>query len=153
MGDLIDIAYLETAFDKRRLVKLVDDGSTPALRSAMINNAIAAAESEIQDILSKQYSLQQMQASVSVKRAVAIGTMYILEMRRSDISKAISLAYETSRNYLQGLVDGNAKLNAVPQVLPRITQSQSSLGFENGYFDGMSNAGDEDDKIQPTTTT
>lgn len=152
MGDIIDRVYLSSAFDKRRIEKLVNDGSGPDLTA--IDDAISASEGEVRDLLSKQYSLAQLQASNSVKRMCAIFTMYSLELRRSDVSAGIKVAYANARATLTALIDGTSVLNAVQQVLPRITQVNAAQLFEqSGYFEGLDYAGSPQDKPGPTVTT
>ncbi len=135
MGDIITQAYLEGQFDKRRIATLVDDGG--GAKASIIAEAINAAEAEVRNLLSRQYTLAQLQADVGVKRCVAVATMYILELRRSDVSKGISFAYQQSLNYLQRLIEGEAKLSAVDEVLPRVTHKNAADAFQrSGYFTG-----------------
>jgi len=142
MGDIIDATYLKTAFDPRRIAELSNDGAGSQL--ATVNNAIAAAEGEVRNLLSRQYSLAELAADDSIKRAVAIAAMFILEMRRSDVSKGITTLYNNSLNYLQRIVSGEAKLNAVQEVLPRITQGNAENVFEDSdYFSGLPSLEDE----------
>lgn len=151
MSLLIDQTYLESAFDKRRIAQLANDGSGPKL--TVVTDAINAAEAEVMNYLSKQYTVDQLAANLSVQRCVAIVTMYMLELRRSDVSKGIQIAYNAALNYIQSLIDGNAKLNEVPQILPRITQSNAQQLFESsGYFNGMLDTGDSGD-VPPDTTS
>jgi len=142
MGDIIDATYLKTAFDPRRIAELSNDGAGSQL--ATVNNAIAAAEGEVRNLLSRQYSLAELAADDSIKRAVAIAAMFILEMRRSDVSKGITTLYNNSLNYLQRIVSGEAKLSAVQEVLPRITQGNAENVFEDSdYFSGLPSLEDE----------
>ncbi len=136
MGDIIDSNYLQSAFDSRRVAELANDGAGAKL--TIINDAISAAESEVHNLLSRQYSLVELQNDASIKRCVAISAMFILEIRRSDVSKGITFLYNQSLSYLQRIVSGEAKLNAVAQVLPRITHTNENDVFEaSEYFSGM----------------
>jgi phage gp36-like protein len=139
---IIDKSYLLSLFDKRRVAQLVDDGDGP--QSNRIDDAIAAAETEVFNLLSRQYTLQNLKDDASIKRVCAITAMYMLEMRRADITQAINTAYGQSLLYLQRIVEGDAKLNAVEEVLPRLTQTNAEDVFEHsGYFIGMPSIDDK----------
>ncbi len=135
MGDIIDRDYLYASFDKRRIATLVDDGTGGS--ADVVDDLIDAAESEVRAYTSTQYTLAQLQADPGMKRACAVITMYSIELRRSDMSEGVKLAYSTTLESLRKLRDGDAKLAAVDQVLPRITQTNAVDVFEkSGYFEG-----------------
>jgi phage gp36-like protein len=142
MSTIIDSDYLISMFDKRRILLLVDDGDGP--KAVRIDDAINAAEAEVHGILSRQYTLSDLQSDASIKRVVATTAMHILELRRGDVSAGVIAAYNQALSYLQRLVEGSAKLGSVPEVLPRITQTNSEEVFEHtGYFIGLPDVRDE----------
>jgi len=133
---IIDADYLSRAFDKRRIAQLSDDGD--GADAQIVVQVISAAAGHVSNRLSLQYATAEIEANEGIKNIVAVRAMYLLELRRSDVTVEIARLYAESEIMLQQLVDGESKLTEVQQVLPRITpESADDVYEESAYFEGL----------------
>lgn len=136
---IITQTTLFSSFSRARIFDLVDEGGGP--NTADINVAIAEAEGDIKNMLSKLYTTAQIEADASVQYICKVLTMFKLELRRSDFTPQIQQAHDRAQERLGLLARGETKLAAVAEVLPRIEQTDNvksnDIFGESGMFDGL----------------
>ena len=136
---IITIANLKASFDSRRVDQLADDGNDTI--TANIQAAIDDADGEVKNALSSQYTTAQIEADPGIKRLTKVFAMWNLEFRRGNIPELLQQAYDRMQATLERLQEGKHKLNAVSQVLPRISPTAATDVFrvqaDDGYFVGL----------------
>jgi len=137
---ILTVAELKKTFDAERVTDLASDYSEaqqePVYDESIVDAIIAQAEGYVKTQLSKMYSVAELEADQSIKRAVADLAMYYLELRRNQISPDVQGAFERAQMFIQGLLDGSFKLPAVAQLLPQgeTTTPTEALRAGEGFF-------------------
>lgn len=136
---LITISELQNYYDGERILELaMDPGMTEEQQANVLNTIIAAADSEVKAMLSKQYSVEQIEANPHMKYCCAIIALWKLEHRRpGSIPASIETDYQAVHAALVRLQTGDDLLHEVPQLLPRQIPAASKVYEQSDYFVGM----------------
>lgn len=136
---ILTAADFKLLFDPDRIKQLASDSSlqhgTITYNEAIVTAVIDQAEGVVKNTLSLQYTTLQLEADAGIKRITADLAMYYLEARRSPPSEAKKNLYKLATALLTQLQRGEAKLDAVPQLLPSGPTEKPTEATDSGYFD------------------
>lgn len=141
MAILTSAAFLKL-YDTARCQQLATEYSASTGKSqydsTIISTIVAQADALVSAELCRQYTTTEMAADAAVVRATAAIAMYYLESRRpSQMPESVKYDYETAMNLIKRLQEGTAKLTAVSELLPTISDdSEPTIALNSGYFDG-----------------
>jgi len=133
----LTLDYLKNAISNALYLQLTTD-TGEAQNDLIAIDIIAAASDEVKNILSLQYTADQVDNSPSCVRYMTSIARYQLYLRRSDVPPNVMADYQNALARLMELRDGTAKLADVPQLLPFATSSrnQPSIYERSGFFAG-----------------
>jgi len=122
-----------------------DEGDTGEEWQDRINALIASAEAEVKNMLSLQYSEEELENNDAIKAICVALTMYALEGRRAGRhTQAVTNDYNQARAQLQMLREGEMKLHNVPQLLPSVSPEEPGHDYlGSGFFDGLPGVDEE----------
>lgn len=143
VAGILTVSDLYDYYSKKRVDDLVSEQGTLTLAASKL---VQAANDEVRNALSFQYTDDQMIANTSVQMIAACIARYLLESRRGVVPADALNAYQVAQKKLTDLRDGTTKLADVPQLLPRINNERSipSLYEKSGMFGGYGVVSDPD---------
>lgn len=135
---ILTIAAFQLLFDPDRVRQLASDASLQfgkiTYKAANVQSVIDKAEGVVKNTLSLQYSTAQLEADEGIKRIVADIAMFYLEIRRPPVSAETVRLHKLALGLLRQLQTGEAKLAAVPQLLPTGPTEEPTEAISTGFF-------------------
>jgi len=99
---------------ERELINLTDDADTGQIDTAKVTQAIEDAESMVDAYLGARYTVPLTSPPAIIKKAVAVITIFSLQVRREEVPDARKDEYEKTIKFLQLLAAGKVTLGEVP---------------------------------------
>lgn len=135
---ILTVDEFKLLFDPDRIQQLASDSSlqhgTITYNVAIVAAVISQAEGVVKNSLSLQYSTVQLEADAGIKRIVADLAMYHLESRRPPVSAETTRIHKLALHLIKQLQNGEAKLAAVPQLLPTGPTAEPTEAISTGFF-------------------
>lgn len=135
---ILSVTQLQQLFDPDRIKQLASDSSGQfgkiVYSEGVVQAIITQAEGIVKNSLSLQYTPDQLEDDAGVRRITADVAMYYLESRRPPVSAETTRLYKVALGRLTQLQKGEAKLVAVPQLLPTGPTKIPTEAISTGFF-------------------